>query len=75
MPSQTVIDQVKSVWFILAFLVGMVVWYANTNTRITTLENTQQAILIENRDAEILLNEIKSQLVGIETTLEFIKNK
>lgn len=65
---QELIEQLRSVWFILAFIVFAGIWYADTNSRLTNLE-------IKVNQNDTLLVDIKERLISIETTLEFIKNK
>jgi len=65
------IRQIKDSWIILVFVAGIIVWYANTNSRISAVEakqEEQEAILQS-------VTELKIKVSVIDANVEFIKNR
>jgi len=66
-----IITQIKNQWFLLAFLVGMIIWYANTNSRITAVE----AKVIEQSSLVEQIATLKTDVAVIKANVEFIKQQ
>lgn len=71
---KTVIEEVKSNWTLIAFMCAMVIWYANTNSRLNNVEAEQieQKTAIEQITDSY--NSIKTDLSSIKTDIGWIKN-
>lgn len=64
-------NQLKDNWLFLALFTGMVIWYANINTRISQAE-------ADIKDLKTVSNEIfelKTDVAVIRTSVEFIKDR
>lgn len=66
-----ILEQLKNAWFILVFIGAVLIWYANTNARLTAVEAKQQA-------DEVTLSqvgELQIDIAVIKTNVEYIKEK
>lgn len=65
------IKQIKESWFVFIFVGSMIIWYANTNSRISAVEAKQeeQETLLES------FTELKIKVSVIDANVEFIKNR
>lgn len=66
-----VIEEIKSSWFLIAFLAGMIIWYADTNNRLTTVE----AEVKEVQSTLSLVSDIKTDIAVMKTDIGYIKTK
>ena len=64
-------NKVTSVWPILVFITTLVIWYADVNSRLSTVEAKQedQNIVIEQ------VSDIKTDVAVIKANVEFIKQR
>ena len=72
---KTVIEEVKNNWTLIAFMCAMVIWYANTNSRLQTVEIAQA----ENKSVIDTITDsytdIQKDLSSIKTDINWIKTK
>lgn len=58
-------------WVILAFLSGLIIWYANVNSRLTTVE----ARVEEQKLQIVQLSELRTDIAVIKTDVAYIKQQ
>lgn len=76
--NKTVLIQIRENWPILALIVGLIIWYANVNSRLNSVEAQQvdQKNAIEQiSDIKSDVSAIKVDISNIKDDLKFIKNK
>ncbi len=66
-----ILKTLRENWPILTFLVAMVVWYANTNSRITAVE----AKVDENTTVIVQIADMKTDIEVIKANVTFIKER
>lgn len=65
------IEDIKNNWVLIAFIGAIIIWYADTNNRLTTVEadvNEVQSILE-------VINDIKTDIAVMKTDIVYIKDK
>jgi hypothetical protein len=68
---EKLITQIKSSWFLMAFITSLTIWYANTNSRLTNVE----AKVIEQSTLQEQLSELKTTVAVIGSNVDFIKQR
>lgn len=63
--------KLKDNWFIIVFSASMIVWYANTTTRLEALETKVE----DQRTINDKINQINIDVAVIKANVEFIKNR
>lgn len=70
---QQILNSVKNYWFILLFVSGMIVTWANYQNSINNHEKRLDILEAKIVLSETTANEIKIRLAEIQTTLKFIE--
>lgn len=68
-------EQIKNNWIIIAFIASMIIWYADTNNRITTLEAQAEEDKTTLETITDSYTNIKTDLSSIKTDIGWIKNR
>jgi len=68
---KTVIEDIKNNWTLIAFMCAMVIWYANTNSRLKAIEevNAEQESTLE------IISNMKTDIAVMKTDISYIKEK
>lgn len=69
------LDQITNYWQIITFVGGLVWTWSRLSSRIGELEKDMSKIVARQELTDTTMTEIKVQLAGIQTTLEFIKQQ
>ena len=62
------LEQLKSGWFIILAIVGLIIWYANVSMRLTSLEAKAQ----EQETALVQLMQIKTDVAVIKAQVDYL---
>jgi hypothetical protein len=62
--------QIKDKWFIIIFIVSMILWYGNINTRMDIVEANQE----EQEDVNKSILEIKDSVTQVQRDVTWIKD-
>jgi len=68
---EKIIHTLKDTWFIIIFIGGCIIWYANVSYRLTAIEAKAQ----EQNTALIELMKMKTDVEIIKVNVDFIKAK
>lgn len=66
-----VVSQIKDQWVILAFITSMIIWYANTNSRLTSVE----ADVVKQETIMEQISRLNTDVAVIKANVEFIKQQ
>lgn len=69
--SLTILEELKSNWVFITFAVFVIIWYADTNSRLNNVEALSQ----ENKTTLEQVIELKTDIAVIKTDISYIKEK
>jgi hypothetical protein len=65
------VEDIKNNWVLLAFVCAIIIWYANTNSRLSTVE----AEVSEVESTLQTINDIKTDIAVMKTDIGYIKGR
>lgn len=68
---EKITNQIQDYWIILAFIASMIIWWANVNNRITSVEGK----VVEQVSVNEQIAELKTDVAVIKANVEFIKQQ